>query len=143
MKTKVERISLQEVLENELKDPEFDVLFDQERIVSDYARLVRDSRQRVGMTQMELANKVKTTQSVIARLESGNDRRKPSLGLLGRIAKALGFQLIMTFSPPKTRVVSMKSSDATQTNSFVGDDNIAPEYSVKLEAYDTADVIPN
>jgi transcriptional regulator with XRE-family HTH domain len=52
-----------------------------------------------GMTQEELARKVGTRQPNIARLESG--RRTPSLGLLRRVAEALGARLIVRIEPPK------------------------------------------
>ena len=44
-----------------------------------------------GITQNELAKKVGTKQSAIARLEGGNSN--PSLSFLEKIALALGYQL--------------------------------------------------
>ena len=49
------------------------------------------------MTQAALAKACDTTQSVVARLEGGNNGRMPSLELLGRIAKALGLSLVVGF----------------------------------------------
>ena len=45
-----------------------------------------EARARAGLTQEELAGRMKTSQSAIARLESG---RSPSLGILKRVAAAL------------------------------------------------------
>lgn len=61
------------------------------------ARAMIDARQRAGLTQNELAKRIKTTQSVIARLESG--RSLPSGRTLQRYAKATGSRLAIRFEP--------------------------------------------
>jgi ribosome-binding protein aMBF1 (putative translation factor) len=58
----------------------------------DLARLVREMRKDAGMTQAELARKVGTTQSVIARLEDA-EYTGHSLTMLERIATACGVAL--------------------------------------------------
>ena len=45
-------------------------------------------RERAGLTQLELAEKAKTTQATISNLETGKSRRI-ELDLLDRLAKAL------------------------------------------------------
>lgn len=95
MKTKTKRITLKEVLRNELKDSEFAFYFKKEKAISEIARLVRDARQRASLTQSELAKRAKTSQAVIARMESGLDQRIPSLNLLDRIAHALKARLMI------------------------------------------------
>lgn len=95
MKTK--RISLKEIVKKELKDPEFSFYFHHERSISKIARLIRDARLKAGITQAELAERAKTSQTVIARLESGTDQRTPSLDLLERIAGALKAKLLVSF----------------------------------------------
>ena len=57
---------------------------------------IADLREAQGFTQTELAKKLKTTQSAIARLESG--RQNVSADMLKKISKALGKNLI-TLSP--------------------------------------------
>ncbi len=94
---KSKRISLKEVVKKELKDPEFSFYFQQERSISKIAQLIRDARGKVGITQEELAVRASTSQAVIARLESGSDRRTPTLGLLERIARALKAKLLVGF----------------------------------------------
>ena len=71
-----------------LKDPEVRIKYEKEKVKSQMAMAVKSARKRAGLTQAELAEKVGTSQSVIARLESGNDSRTPSLSLLARIASA-------------------------------------------------------
>lgn len=49
------------------------------------------ARLKKGYTQKELADKIGTKQSAIARLESGSVN--PSLGLLEKIASVMGYRL--------------------------------------------------
>jgi ribosome-binding protein aMBF1 (putative translation factor) len=58
----------------------------------DLALLVREMREDAGLTQTELARKVGTTQSVIARLEDAEYGGR-SLSMLERIAGACGVAL--------------------------------------------------
>jgi ribosome-binding protein aMBF1 (putative translation factor) len=76
--------------QNLLKDKEIRILFEAEKAKTEIAEAVKTARLKANLTQAELAKKIKTTQSVIARLESGSDKREPSLGLLARVAAACG-----------------------------------------------------
>ncbi len=60
-------------------------------------RALIDARVRAGLTQKQLAARMKTTQSVIARLEGG--RVYPSARTLDRFAKATGTRLKISFEP--------------------------------------------
>jgi transcriptional regulator with XRE-family HTH domain len=51
------------------------------------------ARLAAGLTQSEVAARCGTTQSAIARLESGARRHSPSIVTLQRYAKALGYSL--------------------------------------------------
>ncbi|MBI5510233.1 MAG: helix-turn-helix transcriptional regulator [Deltaproteobacteria bacterium] len=73
------------------------MMFQEERARSELALAVSKARQSAGLTQAELADKVDTSQSAIARLESGRDRRMPTLPLLARIAAATGRRLVVGF----------------------------------------------
>jgi predicted transcriptional regulator len=86
-------ITLNDVVEENLKDPEFAKHYRREQIINSIAKMIHDIRKSTGMTQSQLAKKVQTTQPVIARLESGRDSRIPSLDLLMRIADAAGAKL--------------------------------------------------
>jgi transcriptional regulator with XRE-family HTH domain len=59
--------------------------------------LVREARKRAGLTQAELATRADTTQSAIARLESG--RTSPALEQVERLLKLCGFMLIVELAP--------------------------------------------
>ncbi len=55
--------------------------------------LVREARRRSGLTQAELAERVGTTQSAIARLEAG--ATAPSLARVDQIVRACGLTLVV------------------------------------------------
>lgn len=90
-------ITLDDVIEENLKNPEFAKHYRREQIINSIAKMIHDVRKSTGMTQTELAKKVDTTQPVIARLEGGRDSRIPSLDLLMRIADATGAKLNLKF----------------------------------------------
>jgi UDP-N-acetylglucosamine 1-carboxyvinyltransferase len=77
---------------------------------------IADVRETLGFTQTDLAKKLKTTQSAIARIESG--KQNVSADMLRRIGKALGKNLI-TLSPGTVNVKvsgGKKLSGTIQTN---------------------------
>jgi len=78
----------------QMSDPDFKREYDalEEAFVL-LSSLIR-ARTRAGLTQEELAQRMGTTQSVVARLESG--RGKPSTRTLERYAKATGTKLRIT-----------------------------------------------
>jgi transcriptional regulator with XRE-family HTH domain len=82
-----------------LKDPdvrkEYDALEEEFALMLEVAR----ARQRAGLSQAQLAKRMNTTQSTVARLESG--RGKPSTRTLSRFAKATGHRLKISFEPVK------------------------------------------
>ncbi len=73
-----------------LKDKDIQIHFEEEKSKTEIAHAVRTARLRAGLTQSELSKLIGTTQSVIARLEGGTDKRVPSIPLLARIAAACG-----------------------------------------------------
>ena len=54
---------------------------------------VLKARARSGLSQAEVAARVGTTQSAIARLESAATKHSPSIATLRRYANALGYKL--------------------------------------------------
>ncbi len=59
---------------------------------------VRAERERLGLTQAELAERMGTTQPTVARLEAGGVT--PSLDTLHRAAEGLGLELVVDFRQP-------------------------------------------
>jgi ribosome-binding protein aMBF1 (putative translation factor) len=66
-----------------------------------FAREMIGARARAGLTQKQLASRMKTTRTVISRLESG--RMKPSTRTLERYARATGHKLKISFEPAEVR----------------------------------------
>jgi len=60
--------------------------------VLEAANLLRNARERAGLTQRQLAKKARTAQSVVARIELGET--SPSWSTLARLLKAAGFNLV-------------------------------------------------
>jgi transcriptional regulator with XRE-family HTH domain len=80
-----------------MKDPEYRKEYDALEEEFALAAEVAKARSRAGLSQAELARRMKTTQSTIARLESG--RGKPSTRTLDRFAKATGHRVKISFEP--------------------------------------------
>jgi transcriptional regulator with XRE-family HTH domain len=60
--------------------------------------LVREARRRAGITQAELAGRVGTTQSAIARVE--RSRSDPSFERVGELVEACGLELRWALTSP-------------------------------------------
>lgn len=67
----------------------YDRLEDEFAVLDEFLKL----RSAVGLTQEDVARRMGTTQSAIARLESGRGRNAPTLATLQKYARALGFRL--------------------------------------------------
>lgn len=61
-------------------------------------------REKRGLSQRELAERLGTTQSAIARLEAGNIT--PRLATLDKVADALGVELVVSFVDLDSRLAS-------------------------------------
>jgi transcriptional regulator with XRE-family HTH domain len=61
------------------------------------ARVLIQTRSQAGLSQAELAERMQTSQSYIARIEGG--RVRPSTAVLERLAKATGTRLQIRFVP--------------------------------------------
>jgi ribosome-binding protein aMBF1 (putative translation factor) len=92
-------------------DPEMEALVEQERTNARIAQAIYDLRTRLGLSQREFARRVKTTASVICRLEDG-DYEGHSTSMLERIAAALDqtLQMEVRFVPKAARRVKRAAS---------------------------------
>ena len=61
------------------------------------ARVLIEARAHAGLTQTQLARRMKTSQSYVARIEGGQVR--PSTDALERFAQATGTRLRIVFEP--------------------------------------------
>jgi ribosome-binding protein aMBF1 (putative translation factor) len=76
---------------------EYDALEEEFTVMAAIAK----ARRRAGLSQAELARRMKTTQSTVARLESGRGRL--STRTLVRFAKATGHRLKISFRSMKRK----------------------------------------
>ena len=88
---------LSELHKKWMKDPAYRKEY--EAVEEEFALIlaVAKARQHARLSQAQLAKRMKTTQSTIARLESG--RGLPSTRTLSRFAKATGHRLTISFEP--------------------------------------------
>ena len=87
--------SLEEFHQEQMKNLEYRKEYQRLQLQRKVAKLIIEKRQEKQLTQQELANRVKTKQAVISRIESGN----VSVGvqMLQRIAQALGSEIEIVF----------------------------------------------
>jgi ribosome-binding protein aMBF1 (putative translation factor) len=81
------------------KNPDYRKAYEELEEEYALAAAILSARASAGLTQAELARKMKTSQSVIARLEAG--RVQPSTRTLERLAAATGTKLKITFEPDR------------------------------------------
>lgn len=94
------------------QDPDFHVHAAQARLRFDLAQLVHDLRTGADLTQAELARRMGTTQSAIARLEGGGTN--PTAELLQRLGTAVGVRLVLVVEghTPQAPLPVVLSGDA-------------------------------
>jgi transcriptional regulator with XRE-family HTH domain len=85
-------------LEEQLKDPVFAERFERAGEAWDVALQLAALREQAGLSQAELARKLKTTQQQISRLESPGYEGH-SLSMLRRVAKALHARVRVVLEP--------------------------------------------
>ncbi len=81
------------------KDPKYVKAYDALEEEFARAQMVMDARAHANLSQAELAERMGTSQSAIARLESG--RFKPSTRTLEKLAAATGMRLRIVLEPVK------------------------------------------
>lgn len=92
----------QELLQEQLKDPEFKKEWDDIQPEMDVIRAMIDARIEQNLTQKELATRTGINQADISKLENGT--KNPSLKLLKKLANGLGMQLKISFVPLRTQL---------------------------------------
>ena len=89
--------TLQDLKAQLLTDPDTQTAYDALADEFGMARELIAARHQAGLTQGEVARSMGTTQSVVARLESG--KRPPSLRTVQRYAHALGCRAVVRIEP--------------------------------------------
>lgn len=94
-------ISLKKVSKRWMKEPGFKKGYDALEEEFSLASQLIEARARAGLTQAEVADRMGTSQSTVARLESGG--AKPSLSTLKRFAQATGARVRITLEANSKR----------------------------------------
>lgn len=89
------------------EDPKYGAAYDELESEFELARLLIRTRAGAGLTQAELAEKIQTTQSAVARFESG--RVNLSTKTLKKIADATGTKLRISFEAAGENSASLKA----------------------------------
>src|SRR6266481_9263436 len=85
-------------LEEQLRDPDFAERFKRAGEAWDVALQIAALREQAGLSQKDLARKLKTSQQQISRLESPSYEGH-SLSMLRRVAKVLSAKVRVVFEP--------------------------------------------
>lgn len=75
------------------QDPEFPLMVDAAYAARRLSRALAERREQLGLTQASVAKRMGTTQSALARLESGET--DPRIGTLERYALTVGAELVL------------------------------------------------
>lgn len=90
-----------DLLNEQLKDPEFKKEWDDIQPEMDVIRAIIDNRIAQNLTQKELAERTGINQADISKIENGT--RNPSLKMLKRLAAGMGMALKIEFVPMTVR----------------------------------------
>jgi transcriptional regulator with XRE-family HTH domain len=85
------------IFDKEMENPKFRVVYDEVSSRMAIGEQIAKLRHEAKMSQLELAKKVATSRTAIARYESG-DYNRYNLGTLNRIARAFHKRLKISFS---------------------------------------------
>ena len=86
----------QDYLKEQLKDPAFREAYEEEGLFVELAIQVAHLRQKQGLTQRQLAKRLRTSQQTVSRLESPKNGSL-SLRTLVKLAHALGKEVKVQF----------------------------------------------
>lgn len=89
------KYTFEQHLKESLKDPEFKKVWEESEVEYQLSRKLIETRLKRKISQRDLAKRAITTQAVISRIEAMNSN--PSIGLLKRLAQALGVKLKIGF----------------------------------------------
>ena len=76
------------------KDPEYRKLYEEMLPLFDFTVELIGRRNKAGLTQMQLAKKLGTTEAIVSQLEGGE--RKPSGDMLMKLSKLFSISFVIT-----------------------------------------------
>jgi ribosome-binding protein aMBF1 (putative translation factor) len=97
------RTNLQSFKEKALKQPGVRDAYDELAPAYKLRWQLVELRQRAGLTQEQIAEKLKTSKSNISRLESASSTISPKLSTIADYAEAAGYDIKIDFVPKKKK----------------------------------------
>ena len=94
-----------------MKDPEFRAEYDALHVEFETINSLIRARMRSGLTQSQIAERMGTSQSAVARLEGG--RSNPSMRTLERYAEATGTRVRIWLEPVETDALPVPIKNKT------------------------------
>ncbi len=91
----MKKYTFEQHLEESLRDPKFRKIWEDSEVEYQLGRKLIEARLNKNISQRDLAKAAHTTQAVISRIEGMNCN--PSIGLLKKLAEALGTKLKIGF----------------------------------------------
>lgn len=95
MKKNLKTKSAHIFFDNKFKDKEFAKIYEEVAPLMDVALEISKARDEVGLSQADLARRLNTSQSVISRIENGNQNL--SVRMLAKIGRVMGLSLSFKF----------------------------------------------
>ena len=99
MRKKIKTKSVHDFFRDKFQDKGFVKAFEATSTLMNIALVISEARNKAGFSQNELAKKLSTTQSVVSRIENGNQNL--SVKMLARIARVLNCDLAVHLKPHK------------------------------------------
>jgi DNA-binding XRE family transcriptional regulator len=122
--SEVTKTNFDKYLEEQLEDPEFAEGFERAGREWDLALQIARQREEAGLTQLQLAERVGTTQQQISRLERPG--YKGSLRTIERVAAALGACLEVRLSAPRVaKAPSARSKSRGKSSVHAGTSRVS------------------
>ncbi|GHV05990.1 transcriptional regulator [Campylobacterota bacterium] len=87
---------LERYINKSIQDSEFKKVYESKRLKYDLISKMISLREEEHITQLELAERIGTTQAVISRLENGSTNL--TLSMMARIAEAFNRKLLVEFA---------------------------------------------
>lgn len=97
-------------IKQEQKEPEVELI---EAVVEDYAKKIRDARNKTGLTQKEFAKKINEKESLLHKMETGSF--KPSIPKAKKLEKILQIKLVEQREEEKIKIPKTKNTSGALT----------------------------
>lgn len=80
-------------------------------IVDDYANIIKNGRERLALSQKQLAEKLKVSENIIKRFESG--KLKPTIDQAKQLERILGVKILVKIEESETPMSKNKKNELT------------------------------